>query len=116
MAEQQGQDFLTAVFGNRENVREAMRQFRVMQAECPWALKALEAFCFARETAAVPASTNETFLREGKREVWLFIESMAALTEREIEHVPPREQTGPVAEALDLPPVTFEEDEDERRE
>jgi hypothetical protein len=108
----QGQDFLIALFGNRENVREVMRQFRVMQAECPWAMKALAAFCYAEETTAVLDNANDTWLRQGKREVWLFIQAMAALTERDITHVPPREETGPVAEALDLPPVRIEEDED----
>jgi hypothetical protein len=71
----------------RGRAGELARQYETFKEACPLVLADLSRFCLAHDSTFVQGDADQSLLNVGKREVWLHIQEMRALTDEDLQHL-----------------------------
>ncbi len=79
--------WLANFWRTRSRARELGRQYRVLWEECPLVLADLALFGCANSSTHVQGDLELSQQNVGRREMWLHIKQMAALTDEDVRHL-----------------------------
>lgn len=79
--------WLANFWPSRSRARELSRQYRVLWEECPLVLADMALFGCANSSTHVQGDPEQSQQNVGRRDFWLHVKHMAALTDEDVRHL-----------------------------